>query len=70
MGYQASTLLTMLLNELLHSLPADTHRRRDVPRRADCHGQQLGSAMRSCGDSTIVEIEPVLLARGPPGRPG
>jgi len=68
MGYHASTILTMLLNELLHSLRTRTG-------DGMCRGVLTATASSwvrpydSCGDLTIVEIEPVLLPRGP-GRPG
>jgi hypothetical protein len=68
MGYHASTVLTMLLNELLHSLRTRTG-------DGMCRGVLTATASSwvrpydSCGDLTIVEIEPVLLPRGP-GRPG
>ena len=62
MAYQASTILTMLVNELLHSLRTRTG-------DGMCRGVLTATASSwvrpydSCGDFTIVEIEPVLLPR-------
>ena len=67
MGYHASTILTMLLNELLHSLRTRTG-------DGMCRGVLTATASSwvrpydSCGDLTIVEIEPVSCPGAPGGR--
>ena len=68
MGYQASTILTMLLNELLHSLRTRTG-------DGMCRGVLTATAsswVRPCARVVIHDRRDRagLLARGPPGRPG